>query len=591
MGAFLFVTNRSWSGPEDGERRARESLHLQGFAAPKEVGAGPHLLLLYDKLDSPCTNHVEFAQSDFSAAAGTFFYKGMSGYEGLVAAHRDFAPPPESASADSPTTIGLDESRLHGTFVLFLMKHGRLFLFSDRLGLYKTYHDSERKVFSSSFLALAASRAYRHCNTQAVYEYLFQGATYGGETLLQDVNLLSSDYFFDATGPVNAVKRHPFRADSFATDSISACEARIDGILRRQFSDLRDAFQKGIDTALSGGFDSRLVLAHLFAAEASPRVHVYGRINDPDVRIAQRIAAGEDFAIDHQDKSRLNGEQGTSAPETVSRNFLAFDGAPTDGIFNSGADLASRRQRCRNGVIALNGGGGEVFRNFFYLPNRPYTARQIVWSFYSQFDPAVGTSGFSEAEYHERLEVKLRHTLGVEERRLSRCEVELLYPLFRCRYWMGRNNSVNNRFGLAHTPLCDPGIVPETVRLPLSYKDFGRLEGRLIARANPALASYPSEYGFPFDVAPPLSYRLRTASTSLRPPLLRRYTFRWRTRYRSPPSLPVELGEAFRDAVMTPGFPRLSTLVNPAAFVDTGQLNRLCTLEYLFQQLDVNTHS
>ena len=100
-----------------------------------------------------------------------------------------------------------------------------------------------------------------------------------------------------------------------------------------------------------------------------------------------------------------------------------------------------------SGVLALNGGGGEIFRNFFYLPDRPLSTREIVWAFYSQFDSRCFVGSNGPQEYRDRLAEKIGDAVGVSGRRLTRAEVERIFPVFRCRYWMGKNSSINNRLG------------------------------------------------------------------------------------------------------------------------------------------------
>lgn len=151
---------------------------------------------------------------------------------------------------------------------------------------------------------------------------------------------------------------------------------------------------------------------------------------------------------------------------------------------------------------------------------------------------------------------------------------------------MGRNNAINSRFGSALTPFIDSTLIRQTVSVPLDYKNVGRFEARLISLASPALAAYPSDYGYAFDRPPPLSARLKAMTTYLRPPSLRRHTFRLRTR-RQAASRPYFLDEPFLAAVMEPGFPRLGSLFRAEKLVDSGQFNRLCTVEYLFQKTDL----
>jgi hypothetical protein len=580
MGAFVLITDNAKPDPSMVETKARASLARQGFAEPRALRFPGATLLLCPKQVAPITNLAVFGNDDFCAATGTFIYKGETGKAGLEAIYADF-------DAESQAkTHGLAMDRLHGAFCVMLRKQSRTFAFLDRVGVYKVYRDDGGTMLSSSFLAVLECASRRRVDTQALYEYVFQGGTYGDDTLAKDIKLLSPDVLHELGNRRPAGPWPSYGVPEIAGGSLDDHAERVFATLKQEFADFARAFDGHIDTALSGGYDSRLILALLHNLNVRPDVHVYGRETDPDVVVAKRIAAGEGFPIAHIDKGTAPALPLDQAAESIARTFHVFDGAPTDGIFDNGTDLTSRQNRCRTGALMLNGGGGEVLRNFFYLPDHPFSVRQLLWSFYTQFDPTAGADRFSERAFHDRLAAKVMVTLGTTSDRLSRPQVELAYPLFRCRYWMGRNNAVNSRFGSALTPFIDDTLVRQTVTVPLAYKNVGVFEARLIALASPSLAAYPSDHGFTFDAPPPLAARLRARATYLRPPLLRRYTFRLRTR-RMKPDRPYFLSQNFRDAVMEPGFPRTRRLFHADRVVEVGQFNRLCTAEYLFQKMDM----
>lgn len=580
MGAFVLITDAAKPDPGTVEAAMRRSLAKQGFAEPQTLRPPGATLLLYPKQVAPIANLAAFDNGDFCAATGTFIYKGATGKTGLALLHSDF-------DVGKPETYGLAADRLHGAFCIVLRKHGRTFAFVDRVGVYKVYRDDAGTVFSSSFLGVLESAARRRVDTQALYEYVFQGGTYGGDTLAEDIKLLSPDVLCEPGVNPKAGTWPGYGEPEILPGDMEAHAERVFATLEKNFGDITKAFDGHIDTALSGGYDSRLILAMLFRLNVRPDVHVYGRDSDPDVVVASRIAEGEGFPLTHVDKSRHAELPLDQAADSIARTFYAFDGAPNDGIFDNGSDYETRRERCRTGALMLNGGGGEVLRNFFYLPDRPLSVRQLLWSFYTQFDPKSAADGFSEEAFHDRLAEKLKATLGITGDKLTRPEIELVYPLFRCGFWMGRNNSLNSRFGSAVTPFIDDTLIRQTVRVPLKLKSFGRLEARLINLASPALAAYPSDYGYAFDAPPPLSARLKASTTYLRPSLLRRYAFRLRTR-RNAPDRPYFMNDAYRNAVMESGFPRTQALIDADRIVDSGQFNRLCTAEYLFQKADMD---
>src|SRR5690606_32434785 len=110
------------------------------------------------------------------------------------------------------------------------------------------------------------------------------------------------------------------------------------------------------------------------------------------------------------------------------------------------------------------------------LPNRAFGARDIVRTFYRGFSRDVFRDPHGMAGYEARLEASMRNIVGMPEsgnERLSRTQVELLYPLFRCHYWMGANNSVAVRHGYYATPLVNQETVQLALRVPLRWKNAG----------------------------------------------------------------------------------------------------------------------
>ena len=572
MGAFLL--GNTDKAPAGRLERARASLTGQGFAPPVEFAAGPWRAWVYPKLGGAPATIYRQGQEGFAFATGTFFYRGRLGAKGLAAAFADWR------------AGRFETGALNGSFALALSAGGRMSLLIDRVGVYKVFRADDDAVLSSSFLAVAAASPALTADVQGVYEYVFNGATTGELTPLREVRLLGRQAIYDLD---DAIRPRPL------TDPpVDGCDPRpfaqqVDamlGLLRPWFGVLGANFGDNLDTALSGGFDSRLVLALLRGIGRHPRVHVYGRANDADVRVAQVIAKGEGIALEHQDKSLRPLPRPGDFAAVVERNFQAFDGTPTDGIFDSGADLETRLKRAQNGALMLNGGGGEIFRNFFYLPDRAYRVRELLWTFYSQFDPRAATEAFRETAYYAALEQAVRQSIGPGPDPLPRFQVERVYPYFRCGFWMGRNNSLNNRLGFAVTPFIEPELVAAAAKVPLGYKNHGRFEAALIAAADPALARYLSVYGHDFLTPPGLKQRLKDWATYGRPTWLRRLSFRYKVR---PQPRPALLAAPYLEQAVDPALPRLRHFFHPEHVHAPDQFARVCTLEYLFQRMNVAT--
>lgn len=571
MGAFfLSKHNEPGLGNPDSMTQAQELFKRQGFGKPEVIEKPNYTLLLFDKQVAGVGHLFTAGNGDFCACTGTLLYRGETGEQALQLLYEDFTP-----------TQDFNNS-LYGTYCLIINKAGNTFLFVDRLGTYHAYLSEDRCVWSSSFLATLASLPESTINRQAVYEYVFQGATYGYETLVHEIGLVSPDHIHQLGSVTRLIDRPGGLHGPFSQETFDIHLDRNLNNLRAYYRSICACYGDRIDTALSGGYDSRLTLALLQEQGVTPDIHVYGKPTDADVRVALQIGKLEHIDIKHIDKSLHPHIKPDDFGGIVESAYYAFDGWSPDGIFGNGSDLASRWDRCAGGQLMLNGGGGEIFRNFFYMNDRAYTVRQLLWSFYSQFDPRVSTTGFSESAYHRRLGRKIKRVLGIQRDLLHRFEMEILYPVFRCRFWMGRNNSINNRFGHALTPFIDHNIVRDAVRIPLSYKNFGKFEGSMIRAVSPALAACQSVYGHDFMTDPPVGKKLGELATYIRPPIVRRYTFRIRNRYRKA-SYPYYLNSDYINEILPNGFVYMNNFFTMPGIHNPTQFNRACTLEYLFQ--------
>ncbi len=571
MGAFVLIRGKQDANTGSLLDRVEDQFHRQGFNEPKIFHTAAYQLRLYNKLIAPSENHVDLPNGDFCACTGTLIYNGVTGKAALENLYRYFDP------------LNIDISNLYGAFCLIVRKNGRTFIFIDRLGIYKVYKDTEGVVWSSSFLSVLATQSRRKIEKQSVYEYVFQGATYGNKTIFSSIELVDCDSIYEVSESVTTTEMPGKLVGSINNESEAIHLERNIANLRRYYEGISKCFGERVDSALSGGYDSRLTLALLWDQGITPKLHVYGETEDSDVRIAQMIANQEGFELMHVDKNSSPKLKSDKFANVVESNYYAFDGYPVDGLFHDNVDILSRQQRCAGNELMLNGGGGEIFRNFFYLRDAKFSIREILWAFYSRFDPKVCTNCFSETEYYSRLTEKIKMVLGIKRDILRRSEIEILYPLFRCRYWMGRNNAINNRLGSALTPFIDYQIVKDAISIPLERKNFGCFEAHMIRALSPSLASHLSSYGHNFLGTPSVKRVLKETLTYWRPSLLRKYSYRIQARLKKT-SHPLYLQEQYYVPVIGKRFLYMDNYFKIDEIKDAELFNRICTLEYLFQK-------
>ena len=419
---------------------------------------------------------------------------------------------------------------------------------------------------------------------------MFNGVVSGSDTLFDEVKLAPVQATITVIPEALQINRTPLpiirsivsrRRDAAFRESIA--------LLDRYFAEVTRSFGNRVRSALSGGYDSRLILAYLRRHGIKPSLYVYGRTHEQDVYYAGQIARGEGLSleiVDKEDRAVIPPEE---FAETARQNFLATDGYGYVGIFHNGAETEELARRVYDNTIAINGGGGEIFRNFFYLLDREYSINEFLWSFYSQFDPASCTVVFDGGSYYRGLERKVLDLLGSDERRLSRPTIEWLYHNFRCRAWDGPVDSIAGRYGFTGMPYLERSITEHASALPLSWKNHGAYEAELIRRVDSRLAEYPSIYGHAFSRPPPLSRCVWDYSTYLRPPWLRRYTYRLRHHTRSG-DWPGYLALPYRDVVLPGGTSMLRRLFRMEQIVDAAQFTRILSLEYLLRFFGSRVH-
>ncbi|ODP38059.1 asparagine synthase C-terminal domain-containing protein [Sphingomonas turrisvirgatae] len=554
---------------------ARSAFTMQGFASPIEAALPGWTLLAYPHVIGGPQGWLDDGKVQV-AAAGTLAVDGRLGREALAAL----------AGMDP---LALDWTRIAGQFVALVRRDGRTFLFGDYFSAFQLFGDTQDRVFSTSLLAATQALPRLSFDPQGVYELAFNVMPIGDDTVFNELKTLPPDRVVEltATGAVRHAVPKPLPgspSDLPLAERIKRHRARLSHVVGAHVR----AFDGKIFCPLSGGLDSRLVLAALREQGVSPHIYVYGNPGDPDVEIAQAIGAACGFAIDWVDK-----DEGDVAPdafaELVECNFHQFDGLPTFGnIFDNGVHGAAQLARHAGGAMAVSGGCGEIYRNFFYLPDRRFTAADIASTFFARFDQADATAAFDPAAFMAALTAKISTAIEppAADGPLDRSRVEHIYPRIRCRALFGREISLEGRLSPYLMPFLDHQVVAEAMTLPLALKHAGRFEAALLNAIDPELARQPSAYGHDFSGPPSFRHRFGEWQSRIRPVWLRRRSYALRRRLGA---VGDEHGGLltpdYMNRVIDPDFPIMRRFFAVDHIVDRSLWRRVANLEYLAQKL------
>jgi asparagine synthase (glutamine-hydrolysing) len=569
-GSILVCRNAERFG---GIRAIQSRAVALGFAFEVVVN-DENLWILHHHGDWPADGGARlcFENGDFILSTGFFCFRGDSGSGALRNFYNDF----DASEPSSKETIG--------HFVVVVKKNHTIFCLTDQLSTCKIYRDVSSVVFSTSFLLIAGLIGGLSIDRQGCYEYAWNGVTSGERTFLDQVCTVPLNHVLVIRGEVTSFRPTDLslrtsEAAGFSVDEL--VEFQLNGI-RSVISSYANLFGDRVNLSMSGGYDSRLLLALLLEAGVRPNVFTYGAAADPEVRVVEAIAAGEGLPLKKIDKNE-DEPPDDQFYDIVCENLRLFDGWKAYGsIFDNGVDALDRAERVKMDHVKINGSGGEIYRNFFYLLNSVYSTKEVVWSFYAGYSPSWCTSYFDVDEYEQIIAENISSAIGANQNNLERAEVEMIYPLFRTRFWTARDVSLNLGFGPALFPFMEPRAVAGTFDIPIKWKSHGRFEGRMIRRINPRLAGYPSSYGYSFASDPSLPVIMKDLTTYLRPPYLRKFSYRLQHFYGKRYSWPIEKESLSR--VIDISFPFMRPFFHVEKINDADVLGRVATMEFICQK-------
>lgn len=554
---------------------ARDAFSAQGFTKPAEH-ALPGWSLLHFPYIIGGPEGVLVRGGDLAVAAGTPVVDGKFGHAAL-----------EILLGMNP--LALDWSRIGGQFVALVRRGERTFLFGDYFSAFQLFHDTGDRLFSTALLAAAQAMPRLSFDPQGVYELAFNVMPIGDDTVFAELKTLSPFSVIELTA--QGVIRHPVEKPLPVAPSKLPLAEQIE----RHRTPLAaivgahvEQFGNQVRSPLSGGLDSRLVLAALREAGCRPELYVYGLPGDEDVEIAQAMGKACGFDVAWTDKYAETPPP-DAFPELVERNFHQFDGLPTFGnIFDNGAHGAAQLARHAGGALAVSGGCGEIYRNFFYLPDRRFTAHDVARTFFARFTPGDATEAFDSRAFLDGVAARIRAAIEPPSAtgRLERARIEQIYPRIRCRALFGREISLEGRYSPYLMPFLDHQVVAQAMTIPLALKHAGRFEAALLNAIDPQLAAQPSAYGHDFSGPPSRKHSFGEWSTRIRPVWVRQHTYALRRRLG-----PMGdehgglLSPDYMSRVIDLDFPAMRRFFRMDAITDSGLWRRIANLEYLAAEL------
>ena len=423
-------------------------------------------------------------------------------------------------------------SRLNGEFVGVLHDRttGTVHLFTDRIGttpLFYTTTPAGRLVFSTQIQSLAACDDVAvEFDTGYLCEYLSIMKTFGTKTPLVDVekvppaSVLSFDedtleptvdtYWIPVFDPLD----EPFEyfGDEFTRLFVEVVRDRTR--LDRRYG-----------LMLSGGSDSRLVLAALRSLDRDVTCYHLANWMSREARTAERVALAADSAFELLRRGDSSHEQLLAETPAISNFVGSFDEAFAHGFVD---DLSGEVDTVITGYL-----GDTMFGGYTLYPRKlsvgsfdlglpVETPVRTPAAYIEKYTNRGSYSGRAPSYFHgvDLLEV-LRGEIYDSDGGIVHHGV--WYPSIRelqlCEYYPLTNQFASfNHLGLQQiaphwTPFFDHRLIDLHLQMPVKYQLRRNLVNAAVARLDSELAAIPHGYtGLPLTISFPLDYAIEKAT-------------------------------------------------------------------------------
>jgi asparagine synthase (glutamine-hydrolysing) len=364
-------------------------------------------------------------------------------------------------------------AELNGLFsgLIIDRRRSRVLLFNDRYGVERVYvhQDGDATYFASEAKALLrvlpATRAF---DDDGVAQFLTFGCPVEGRTLFQGIHLLGGASLWTFEGESCRKKTYFTPAEweqrpTLSTEDFqSEFQAKFRCALPRYL-----ASESRIGISLTGGLDTRMIMACLPALSTPPICYTYAGLKGHtlDARIAARVAS--ECGLEHR-VLRIGPDFLSGYSRYVDRTVYATDGSA--GALSSHEICLSERARLLAPVRLTGNFGSEVLRGMSTFKRMALSRELLAPDFQVQVDGAA------------------------DEDATNRGRSAVTFAAFREIPW--------NLFGLMasaksqltfRTPYLDNDIVALTYRAPASMRESSASALELVRDANSGLSKIATD--------------------------------------------------------------------------------------------------
>lgn len=361
--------------------------------------------------------------------------------------------------------------------------------FADNYGGSSFFINWQTGTISPSLYESAAPEE-RKPNPVAIAEFLYFGCTYSYDTIFSGVTRSDPDCYYvvrDTGIETRSKELPPLEQLEPGQEAMASLMARV----------CRAAQGLSMGCAVTGGVDSRSVLAHLLANGVRPALTVTGPPDHPDVCLAGKIAD----VLGQELTAFSDAPEGDAWLQETSRQ--------ADGM--AGVCGAYRLAKQSGGLAArgialkFGGGAGELYKNSFLNQDFPFYGGKPDWKRFLRFK--VITYDFPDGICGGQTEEAIRQTPERLYRKFSRYSRPTKAESYLCAGYaimqmrLAGISNMENRFYAAYTPLMERSVAASVLGQPPRRLEMQAWQRRQVTQHAPVLKDIPTDRGLTCDSA------------------------------------------------------------------------------------------
>lgn len=397
---------------------------------------------------------------------------------------------------------------LDGPFLLAAVRPSSASFATDRMGACHAFEAriGDAHVVASAALPLACASG-AELDPVSVREFLAIGTVFGDRTLFRGVRKLKAASVYTLRDGRLTEDGAWWNLRSILWDRISdGTPERLADAIVRTMSRIGSVVHEPV-LDLTGGFDSRGLLAGALAAGLDIKTVTSGDESSRDILVASHIAGV--LGIPHM-TAFTAGEGSTYTEKNLARALRLSDGEID--VFLGAPVAATQARSALNGTASIQGSCGEFSRGYWWdlvaggvRGRAPLDARHVARQRFALDDSADAYLAEKEGSLVDHFAREVETVLADVRDLPTVSQADAVYVRMRMQHWGGRFLSATLRQIDSIGPYAFLDPMREAFSAPPGVRRGNRMPRHVIGRLNPKLAKLPTESGAPACPITPLT--------------------------------------------------------------------------------------